>query len=443
MNYFRTWGALFLLALTTSAWAFTFNFGFNFEGGSSRGFVDLLPSLSWSPASKAFGNVSTNVQHSWLFTLINAGNDIAEQVKVSVTGTGFRNYSGNCPTGFFNLSSGRNCTTKVAFKPTSAASFTGYLNYSAPNIAKVAANLTGTGVAGAGDTTPDAFTFTDETGIAINTAKVSNTITVTGIDAASAISVTGDTGYGYKKNGAACTASSGTVVANDTVNACVTSSGSNSTATAATVTIGGVSDTYTVTTVAAPSYLLNDSLDAAGTPSGWSVLGGSPFGFTPAMSGFSYSAKITNAILFRTASFAATSDIYVAAKVELKTGIGANVAKYIELQDAGTTGIARLSWNSQGKLTVKDSGSEVTFGTASLALDTPKYIKLHYIKGSGANGTLTSWDSTDGTTWTKRAEKAGTSTGAADAVYVYCQGDSGGGSVLMNNLRVSTSDINF
>lgn len=105
-----------------------------------------------------------------------------------------------------------------------------------------------TGSFTAWDTTPDAFSFTDETDIAIGTAKTSNAITVAGTNSAAAISVTGDTGFGYSKNSAACTATSGTVVAGDTVAACVTSSGSNSTATTATVTIGGVPDTYSVTT---------------------------------------------------------------------------------------------------------------------------------------------------------------------------------------------------
>lgn len=100
------------------------------------------------------------------------------------------------------------------------------------------------------DTTPNAFVFTDETGVPLSTAKISNAITVAGINASTAISVTGDTGYGYSKNSAACTATSGTVVAGDTVAACVTSSGSNSTATTATITIGGVADTYSVTTAA-------------------------------------------------------------------------------------------------------------------------------------------------------------------------------------------------
>lgn len=117
-----------------------------------------------------------------------------------------------------------------------------------------------TGSFTAWDTTPAAFSFTDETDIALSTAKTSNAITVAGINYPAAISVTGDTGFGYSKNSAACTATSGTVVAGDTVSACVTSSGSNSTATTTTVTIGGVNDTYSVTTAAGgATYVVNDT----------------------------------------------------------------------------------------------------------------------------------------------------------------------------------------
>ena len=45
----------------------------------------------------------------------------------------------------------------------------------------------------ASDTTPNAFTFTDQTGVAVSTEVTSAAITVAGIDAAAAISITGGT----------------------------------------------------------------------------------------------------------------------------------------------------------------------------------------------------------------------------------------------------------
>jgi hypothetical protein len=105
-----------------------------------------------------------------------------------------------------------------------------------------------TTVAGASDTTPDAFSFTDQTDVALSTLTTSNTITVTGIDAATAISVTGGE---MSINSGAFGSASTTVVASDTVQLRVTSSASNSTAVAVTLDIGGVTDEWSVTTVAA------------------------------------------------------------------------------------------------------------------------------------------------------------------------------------------------
>jgi hypothetical protein len=114
--------------------------------------------------------------------------------------------------------------------------------------------IAGTISSGVPDTTPNAFTFTDQTGVALNSTIISNTITVSGINAASAISISGGT---YSINGGAYTSSSGTVTNGQTVSVAHTSSGSNSTAVNTTLTIGGVSDTFTSTTASAPGYAIN------------------------------------------------------------------------------------------------------------------------------------------------------------------------------------------
>ncbi|MCA9368130.1 hypothetical protein KC887_07810 [Candidatus Kaiserbacteria bacterium] len=98
------------------------------------------------------------------------------------------------------------------------------------------------------DTTPDAFSFTDQTDVAVSTLTTSNTVTITGIDTATAISVTGGE---MSINSGAFTSSSTTVSVNDTVQLRVTSSASNSTAVAVTLDVGGVTDEWSVTTVAA------------------------------------------------------------------------------------------------------------------------------------------------------------------------------------------------
>ena len=100
------------------------------------------------------------------------------------------------------------------------------------------------------DDTPDPFTFTSQTGAALNTVFTSNTITVSGIDPVSSISITSGT---YSINGGSYTSADGIVSNGDTVTVQLTSSGSNSTMTNATLTIGGVSGTFSVTTDAPTS----------------------------------------------------------------------------------------------------------------------------------------------------------------------------------------------
>jgi hypothetical protein len=100
----------------------------------------------------------------------------------------------------------------------------------------------------AADTTPDAFSFTAQTGVALNAVVTSSTITVAGINAASAVSIAGGS---YSINGGAYTAAAGTVNNGNTVTVRQTASASNSTTTTATLTIGGVNGAFNATTVAA------------------------------------------------------------------------------------------------------------------------------------------------------------------------------------------------
>jgi hypothetical protein len=100
------------------------------------------------------------------------------------------------------------------------------------------------------NTVPNPFSFTDQTNAALNTTITSNTITVSGIDAAVPISITGGT---YSINGGSYTSASGTVSDGNPVKVQLTSSGSYSTTTSATLTIGGISAIFNVTTQAAPA----------------------------------------------------------------------------------------------------------------------------------------------------------------------------------------------
>jgi len=93
--------------------------------------------------------------------------------------------------------------------------------------------------------TPDPFTFTYQIGDPLNTTETSNPITVSGINTPTPISITDGT---YSINGGAYTSDAGTVNNGDTVTVGVNSSSSPGTMVNATLTIGGVSGIFSVTT---------------------------------------------------------------------------------------------------------------------------------------------------------------------------------------------------
>ncbi|MBX9809186.1 hypothetical protein K2X92_02230 [Candidatus Gracilibacteria bacterium] len=97
------------------------------------------------------------------------------------------------------------------------------------------------------DTTPTAFSFADQTGVALSTVVTSAPITIAGINTASPISVSGGE---YSINGGAWTSTAGSVTNGQTVRVRGTSSASNSTSTSVTLTVGGVSDVFDITTEA-------------------------------------------------------------------------------------------------------------------------------------------------------------------------------------------------
>ena len=96
------------------------------------------------------------------------------------------------------------------------------------------------------DTTPDAFRFVDQQNIALSKTIRSNTITVTGINSATPISVKGGK---YNINGGAFTNVKGTVKLGDKVTLQHTTPATYNTTLNTILTIGGVADTFSSTTM--------------------------------------------------------------------------------------------------------------------------------------------------------------------------------------------------
>jgi len=124
------------------------------------------------------------------------------------------------------------------------------------------------------DSTPDPFSFTDQTGVNISTIIQSDTITVSGINVRTDISITSCTGTNceYRINSGSWTSTAGKVNNGDTIQVRQTSSGSYSTQTDLVLDIGGVTDTFSVTTI------LSHTLKITKTGSGTGKVTSSPAG---------------------------------------------------------------------------------------------------------------------------------------------------------------------
>ena len=117
------------------------------------------------------------------------------------------------------------------------------------------------------DQTPDAFAFAPVTGAPLTTVVESAQATVTGINAPTAISIAGGE---YAINGGTYTTQPGSVVNGDTVRVRLTSSGFNATLSSATLTVGGVSAVFNVTTLPAGFLSSTPNLEA-----GFNLMGNS------------------------------------------------------------------------------------------------------------------------------------------------------------------------
>lgn len=98
----------------------------------------------------------------------------------------------------------------------------------------------------AADTTPDTFSFMADDGVALSSVNTSEAVPIMGINTDAAISITGGT---YSIDGGAFVSTAGTISLDDSVSVRGTAAGAPSTAANVELTIGGVTGTYTITTL--------------------------------------------------------------------------------------------------------------------------------------------------------------------------------------------------
>lgn len=102
----------------------------------------------------------------------------------------------------------------------------------------------------AADTTPNSFTFTDQPAAAANTLVYSNIITIAGINTSVTASISGNSAE-MQVNSGSYTSSNQTISVGDTIRLRMTSSATAGATVNTTLTVGGTSDTWSVTTTTA------------------------------------------------------------------------------------------------------------------------------------------------------------------------------------------------
>lgn len=170
---------------------------------------------------------------------------ITAPAAVSVTGGA---WSAGCNGTFVSTQGSITAGQAVCVRHTSAAA-NGTVTSTTLTVGGISAVFSSTTVgATPPDTTPNAFVFTDQSGVALSTPVTSAAVTITGIDAAAPISVSG--GEYSVGCGASFGAAPGSILAGQSVCVRHSSAAANSTVTSTTLTVGGVSDVFTSTTLA-------------------------------------------------------------------------------------------------------------------------------------------------------------------------------------------------
>jgi hypothetical protein len=210
--------------------------------------VDLLPGSECNYFEGAPLNGVTSIEkelsandHTYYFKGKGNGNCNQKTVNVSCAETSKSwTVGGKDCSGTIEAYSGVNGGSKTVTD--SEGNVTGTASFKCTNNAWESAALEGaTCTQATADTTPDAFSFTAKLKQPINTLVTSGTITVTGINAAAAISITGGS---YKIDSGAWTKTAGQVNDGQKVVVSHVTSGSFETEVKTTLTIGGVNGEF-------------------------------------------------------------------------------------------------------------------------------------------------------------------------------------------------------
>lgn len=280
------------------------------------------------------------------------------------------------------------------------------------------------------DTTPDPFSITDQTAVALSTLTTSNIVQITGLTATAAISVAGGGTPQFQVcSDASCTgvvvnwtATANTIANNQYVRTRLTSSASQSTLLTSTVTIGGVSDAFDVTT-------------GDFTPTAYS--------FTMSLNQPGSTQVTSNIVQISGISGAAATSITGGTSPQYRTCSDASCTTEIQTWTSGAASIQNNQY-LQLRVTTPASGTQTTTmtvgtgGTSTAIWYTSTNGKGYFVmSSSGSNGNFGGRAGADATCLTNLTagswlEKASATLDAAHVFSFLCDGTG------CNNLQAST-----
>jgi len=206
--------------------------------------------------------------------------------------------------------------------------------------------------------------------------------------------------------------------------------------------------------VSGPSYLLSENFTTGSAPSGWTTVTGAVYNYTagdaaPMEGDYSFAVDASlnaGSITVYSNTFTASSDVYVACKFYYSTASPGDNIVALGFSDASNNWLACIYQDTANNLDGATTGGTSVNNFYALTIDTPIYIKMRYRKGTAEPATsaiVDFWTSANGKTWTSEGSITnGTST--ADVVkLVFRASSSCNGQRVYDQVRVSTSDINY
>lgn len=233
--------------MAISGFDFVTGFGLLQADAAFLQLADTTPdAFSFAPQTSIDRNVSLTSN-----SITIAG--INTQVRVSVSGG---DYSVGCNGTFTSASGSLQPNQSVCVRHSTSTEFN-TSTVTTLTIGGIAGTFTST--TRVADTTPDAFSFTDQMGVELNALVTSNPVIISGIEAPASISVTdlmhpsnaNDGQYSIGCTGT-FTSAAGSIINGQSVCVRLTASSAYGTAAGTTLTVGGVSDIFTVHTRSAP-----------------------------------------------------------------------------------------------------------------------------------------------------------------------------------------------